>query len=455
MSKVDFLDNGLAYLSDHKTIVVFNDAPPKVLASSGGSQPVPKTEGYTGLAIWGEDNLHPQNVIEKAEKDTEVPALLDWKSRILQGKKVIATVQEWSDQKGDFITKRLNDEEINTFLSSIMFKRYWREACVDFTWFQNIFPDLIKSTDGDKIVKINTHDAAWCRWGVMNNKGIITKCYVSAQWKEGAKITDKEKVLAFDVVDPYEADLVEELKNKKNIKRFVYPVNFPSPGKAYYPSAAWISFLMSRWFDIKVAIPDWKWSLMTRMLSASFVITIPVEYWPAAFEGWSKMTLEEKTNIKKKKVKEISDQLTGKDNVGSTILSEVGSDSAGNPIPKFIIEPIKSGLEDGQQLEDSQEASGHLNRSMNVDPTLVGSGPGRGKDAGSGSDKRVAFNIYCALLTPHREVILEPVHFIAEYNGWKKKYPTLDFQVVEVELTTLDNGSTSKEKTPVAKSETT
>jgi hypothetical protein len=64
---------------------------------------------------------------------------------------------------------------------------------------------------------------------------------------------------------------------------------------------------------------------------------------------------------------------------------------------------------------------------MSVDPTLVGNGPSRGKDSGSGSDKRIAMNIQTAILQPCRNVILEPLVFLAKYNGWLDRYPTLFF----------------------------
>lgn len=443
--QITFLTDDYAHLGSHETVVALAE-PIEVPAA----QPRPIEEGgsSSAVAFWGKENTFPQDVIEEAEKDTELPAILDWKGRVLQGREVVALNKVWDEEKQDFKIVRVNDEEINQFLSDIIFKRYWREACIDFTWFQNIFPDLIKSK-GDKIVYLGTHDASFCRWGVMDGKGNVTKCFVSAQWKDGAKPGDSEKVMEHKVVDPYNPEVVEALRKAKATKRFVYPVNYPSPGKSYYPSAAWTSFLFSPWFTIKKNIPVWKNKLMTRVLSAKFIITIPINYWPAAHKDWATKTADEQKIIKKAKVKEINDKLTGMEGVGSSILSEVGFDENGKELPAFKIIPIESGFKDGEHLEDSQEASGHLNRSNNVDSTLVGSGPGRSKDAGSGSDKRVAFNIYTATLQPYREVIMEPLYFIAKYNGWLDRFPYLHFKVLEVDLQTLDQGNTSVEKSPV------
>jgi hypothetical protein len=124
-------------------------------------------------------------------------------------------------------------------------------------------------------------------------------------------------------------------------------------------------------------------------------------------------------------------------------------DDAGNSVPAITITAIDNGFTKDTQLETSQEGSQHLMRGLNVDPTLIGNGPGRGNDAGSGSDKRIAMNIGTALLTPYRNVILEPLKFKAKYDGWTERIKNLFFVVVEVDLGTLDDGPTSKDSIPV------
>src|SRR5690606_31506557 len=133
------------------------------------------------------------------------------------------------------IYEYVDDEEINEFLSHRITKRYLREAAIDFFYFWNVFPDLIKSVNGDKIAYIGTQDASWCRWGEMNKNGNIEKCYVSANWPD-AKVNDKE-TLPLTVIDPYDYLVVDNVKEDENLKRFIYPVSYPSPGKAFYQLA--------------------------------------------------------------------------------------------------------------------------------------------------------------------------------------------------------------------------
>ncbi len=441
VNQVEFRGNDVAIYND--IIIDMWTPDPAVPMKS----PRPKETGSLEYSPWGEGNDFPQQTIAKVEADTELGALLDWKGRVLQGKQVVAMQEVWNEEKKKFDAIEVNDQEIKDFLSSISWKRYWREACVDFTWFQNIFPDMFKSKKGNSIATISCHHAAWTRLGKMNGSGTVEKAYVSAMWPD-AKVGD-EYTQEYKVVDPYDASLIEKLKDDTNLKRFIYPVSYPSPGKAYYSLSPWIAFINSDWYKIKNLIPKWKLRFMERLLSAAKLLTIHPNYWRTAYKDWDALDRDEQLKLKKAKVKEISASLSGIEGAGATILTEMVTDNEGKPVPGFTLTSIESGFKDGQNLEDSQEASQHLMRALNVDPTLVGNGPGRGKDAGSGSDKRIAMNIATAILTPYRNVILEPLELKAMYDGWKDRIKNLFFAVVEVDLQTLDEGSTSKDSIAV------
>ena len=126
------------------------------------------------------------------------------------------------------------------------------------------------------------------------------------------------------------------------------------------------------------------------------------------------------------------------ENTGRTILSELGFDVTNRPIDSWKIIPIEDKLREGTFLEDSREASQHLRSALGLDSALTGDGPGKGMGASSGSDKRIALNIYVALQQPYREVLFEPLYFIAEYNGWTNKYPNFKLKTIEIQLETLE-----------------
>jgi len=396
-------------------------------------------------ANWGDDNMFPQRIIELASKSTELPALLDWKSRAAQGKEVLPFTRKYDPATNKIVDSYVDDPEIFSFLTSIPTKRYFREAYNDFFWFWNVFPDLVKNTGLDKIAYIGVLEAAHCRWGLQNPKGVIEKCWNSPNWGTGT--VTKDKALILPVVDPYRWDAADVLMADTKTDRLIYPLSYPSPGKSYYQLAPWDGFRTSGWMAIAEKIPMFKSAIMKNQMHIKYLIRIPTNYWGSVYENWEDKDEAEKNECKKAKLSEIDLKLTNVDNAGKSLLNEVGYDAEGNKLPGWDIEVIDDIMKEGAYLEDSQEASAHLMRALGLDPTLVGQGPGRNMGAGSGSDKRVAFNMYCALQNPYRDVVLEPLHFIAKCNGWKDKYPTLTFKTVEVELETLDKAhATSQDK---------
>lgn len=432
------VSDSITLLPDHQVGVFMQTEPPVVAPRS----PKPETDktDVAEVASWGDQNDFPQQIITLAEKSTELPALLDWKARALQGREVKAFQPVYDSVEKKWVDQEINDLEIKEFLNHRTFKRYMREAANDFFWFWNVFPELIKNVAGDKIVYLGTQDASFCRWGKMNDKGLIKNCYVSSNWPI-AKIEDKSTI-EFKVIDPYSFNAVDDLRESKT-NQVIYPISYPSPGKSYYQLSAWDGFRTSGWADIAAEIPKFKKAIMQFQVTIKYMICIPLNYWPARYPDWENLNEDEKNDLRKAKLNEINSTLAGTANAGKSIMVDVGVDREGRELPGWKIIPIEDKLKEGAYLEDSQEASQHLMRALAVDPTLVGNGPGRGKDAGSGSDKRIAFNIYVALQQPYRDVILEPLYFIAEYNGWQKKYPGINFKFEELQLETLDKSHTT------------
>jgi hypothetical protein len=226
-----FSDN-VAYLPGIQAGVFMGDAGAGAayVPATQPLEPKLKETGATkAYAPWGENNQFPQDIITAAQKSTELPSLLEWKARAAQGKEVLPYVRVFDEESGKLKDVFCNDPEILAFLSLRTTKRYLREAYNDFFWFWNVFPDMIKSTGGDKIAYIGTFDASHCRWSRQDDKGVVRKCWVSPNWSQGD--VKEEDALILDVVDPYSFSAVEELKTKSNIKRVVYPVSYPSPGK--------------------------------------------------------------------------------------------------------------------------------------------------------------------------------------------------------------------------------
>src|SRR5690606_10823192 len=359
MGKVEQIDNRFSLVGDGQILVDVGD--PLNLGEIKKQPATPKEKEQGGgddVAPWGEDNDFPQRLITVVENSTEIAPLLDWQARAMQGREVIAVQRVYDDSSGKFVERAINDEEIDDFLQDTTTKRYMRESSIDFFYFWNPFPELIKNIKGDKIAYIGTQDASFCRWSKQNKAGIIEKCYVNANWPD-AKASDKETIV-YPVIDPYSTERIETVRQSKE-QRWIYPISYPSPGKVYYQLAKWHGFIVAGWAEIARSIPQAKKSMMKRVLSAKYVVRIPINYWPAVYPDWPKLSNDEKLTKKKLLLENINDQLTGSENAGKTIMNEFGKDPINNQdIPAWEIKEIESTQKSGEHLEDSREASEHL-----------------------------------------------------------------------------------------------
>ena len=384
-----------------------------------------------GVAYWGVNNLFPQDIIRLASVSTELPSLLDWKARAAQGAEALPFNRKWNKDTRSFDEELIEDPDILAFFLNENTKRYYRESYMDFMWYQNIFPDLIVSKDRATIAEVHRHDASWCRWQKMLNDGTIPGCVVASNWMGG--MTGKSIYMDIHpVVNPKDWDLIDKLRSG-TINRFVYPVSYPSPGKAYYSLSSWDGIRTSGWLELASLIPSFKRAIMNNQMHIKYLIRIPTNYWPAVYDDWHTVGPAIQSDRKRAKLKEVNDSLTGVDKAGKSILNEVGYDTDGKILPGWEIIVIDDKLKDGAYIEDSQEASAHLLRALGLDGTLVGQGPGRNLNAGGGTDKLVAFNMYCALQTPFRDIVNEPIRFACRYNGWYERYPLMFIKTFDAE----------------------
>lgn len=414
-------------------------------ATTATSPAIYELNSINDIAYWGDDNLFPQTIVDLASKSTELPSLLDWKARAAQGAMVLPYERVFNEVSKQWEEQPIQDREILDFFLSETTKRYYREAYNDFYWFWNVFPDLIKNDEGDKIVYIGTHEATWCRWYKQNEKGIVEKAAIGSNWG-GIMDETSKNFMPMPVLNPYDWNLADNFKADTKTKRAIYPVSYPSPNKSYYQLAPWDGFRTSGWMALAASIPEFKKAIMNNAINPKYKFCVPTSYWAEVNKDWDTLTFEQKTEKKKAYLREMDAKLTGAANAGKTLLAEVSVDIDGKVLPGWDIELLENTLQDGAYLEDSQEASAHLLRALSLDGTLVGQGPGRNLNAGGGADKLIAYNMYVALLGPQRQVVDEPVYFIARYNGWYDAHPFFFIKTIEASPQALDTSRKVSDK---------
>lgn len=437
MSEI-LLDGNVAFLPGISAAVMVEQ--PSVKPSS----PQVKKTTSSEIIPWGDNNSLPQDVIETTSKSTEFMPLLEKKMAIVYARGFFPSEIIGYDDEGNYKFKPIFDPEILAFLRQNNIERFCQEYLMDFGMFFNCFDELLLSKDRSKIVQIVHQETAYCRYKKTNTKGILDEVVINANWPN-AKY-DSEESIKIPLVDPYNLNRVQDLRDSKH-QRIVYPTHYSTPGKSYYQLAHNYGWIASGWADVSAAIPKWKTALMKNQITVKYLIRIPYTYWIQTYSDWDQKP-ELQATRKREKLAQVNAWLTDVENTGKSIMTEYGMDQQlQKEIPGWEIKAIDGNkFESGAYIEDSQEASAHLMRSLGIDSAIVGAGPGKKMGAGSGSDKRVAFDIAVATAAFYRNPLIEILNFIADYNGWNERYNNLlQWTWRDTIITTLDKGNDAEE----------
>lgn len=413
-------DNGsVAYLSGMEAAI-------KVDTPAKPTSPVisPSLAQNLGeITMWGDDNLFPQNVIKEARKSTLIPSTIVKQAHMLQSSGMVYGRVTGFDKDGRETFEYVHDPEVEQWLKRTNLKRYLREASLSYHWFYNLFPEFILSKDRSKVLSVMSQRPEYCRWEKQNEKtGYVDNCYISASWENLSGITDKRYVTKVPTVDPY-FDAAYSLKHGSSFK-YIYPLSYPSPGTTFYQLAPWNGLRESGWLDVSLSIPAFKKALFKNQITIKYMIEVSTWWWNWQYPGFDEFDPAKKKQIMDKELDSFEKFMKGEENSGKAIFTTYQSDPQyQKKYDGWKIEAIDDKIKDGIYIEDSQEAASHLLYALGWDPTLTGPIPGRnGMGAGSGSDKRVASEIYLSMIEPHRDVVLEPVQFAFDYNWPDRNY---------------------------------
>ena len=401
------------------------------------------------IAKWGANNNFPLEVIADCEKNPELASSIYWKANaiisggLVYGKLVIENGQE------KLIP--VKDTKVEAWLKRTNVKRYLRESAHEFYKFWNIWPTLVMSTDKKSIASIACQESAFCRWGLQDKQGNLNQVYISANW-ELVKNIDAENLVQLPALDPYydPKTNLEALVAAGHLE-FTYPVAGTSSGKMYYQLAPWNAIRNSGWLQVANAVPVYKAAIMKNLVTAKYHIEVPDYFFEWKYPNWKQLNPAEQKALQQKEYQQFTDFVTGAENAGKCVFTAVRTDpNTKQAFAGWKITALDDKVKSGAYIEDSQEASSHIFFSQGIDSSLIGQAPGKGMGAGSGSDKRVAYNIWIANSKPEQDLLLEPLDFIFDYNNFcdpetKEPY-TLWFK--NYWITTLDAG---KETTPTDK----
>lgn len=412
--------NNTAYLPNVGAIVSLGG---DTKAIKKPTTPVKEDENSSSnVSFWGSNNLFPQQAYADVVKSTIARPIIDFQTRILYGGGIDIVLAEHDDDGKEKLIKDDSAlEPAKLFARQASINNYLRVATTDFYFFYNIFPELLMNRRGN-IVNINPIKAPKCRWEVRTSGMVSDNLFVHPDWANGSESTATK----IPTIDPYNF-AIENLKEKPKPK-FIYPLSYPDPLNDYYALAPWDSFRQSKWYDYVKSIPEFKAALMKNQMSIKYHIEISTDFWEWRYGLlWPKGTAnpEKKKELMQEYLQELSDLMAGPENAGKFLLTHSMFDNARNVNRELVkITLLEDKYPDGILTQDSTEGSSHGIFAFGVHPTLLGHAPGSAKSslgAGSGSDQRVAWNNYLQLAQLHKDIILEPLNFIRDFNGWDKR----------------------------------
>ncbi len=430
----------LLFLPESRALLMTTQGEPFGKPAAKPTSPLLRQYGPHNFLYWGNGNDYPQQVVATANQSPELLSLIDFLCTVLYGGGLIYETYELNS-KGDHTWKRFYDPEVEEWMQYNYIQDYLLESIVDFTWFNHGFPELIKNKRGDKIVQVTHQEASFCRFGLQNPKnGFNDKVFINANWPMGQP--GDEWTSQIDAIDPYNITKIDYAK-AGSFKKFIYPINYPAPGKIVYQLANWHSLFSSSWLDLSIDIPVLKKMLMKYQMTIKYLIKVPQSFWEARAteqgKTWKTLTPEERKSVMTTTRTEIDAYLTGSKNAGKSFITTFGWDPINkSEIPGISISALDDKLKDGKYIEDSKEASGQMIRALGIPAPLIGPISSGDMGGGSGSDARIHFNILNKRLKSRKDKILAPLNFIAQYNGWTQRMPGFRFAIEEFVIDTLD-----------------
>jgi len=472
----------IAYLSGSKSSVFFAASP----ANAGAYSPVKATatdvkdlQNKLEVAIWGEDNRFPQNIENQMAYCGVGKSALDWKARALFGSGIIpGKITGYEDEGKKEIFQPLDRtkyKKLYAFLEDRRMYRFWLEYLQDWVWFANCFPEIILSKDGKTITGLVHQESCDCRFQKMS-KGEIKKVYLSKLWglpsQQYSKFDPDKKVRGLldrgidvnsdemnefiktldciDIYDPVQSlkSIAESQKTRKGLKSAIYPTNYPSPNKPYYQVPYWDGSRLAGWVEIASKFPAVYKMLLSKAFRIKYHIQVPETYFEKLYgkEAWVAMPPKEKSEKRRELLRRMDEFLSTDKNAFKSFVSVFDVDPHTQKEYGLIkIEPIDEKSIIDKEIILSSAADAQILTAMQVHPTLFGAGTiGTGQQRTGGSDQREAFLVYNALLNLERNVALEPLYLVRDYNreagGIKEWESDIVFRIRDTVLTTLDSG---------------
>ena len=410
------------------------------------ADPLPSADNIdTGVAMWGDNNLLPQEMADDIENTPILGAAVDGKARIAMGTGPVLMKRAGIDKNGVEILelpKIDNLNEVKDFLElNNSFMNGFATAKDLFGW-GNSFTEMILTRNRQKIVGYKRHDICECR---LSQKDKATRrsefVHLSGDWSrynrysKESEHTDRVPLLDLDYP-------LMDLQSRKSGCNFMVGIQYPLFGRQYYAPSPWFS--AKKWVNIVRNIPAMKEAMFKNQMTIKYVIEVHHLIWKEINPKFDSLPDDEQKKIKRDYYKSIDDNLVGGDKAYKSIFTTKLFDNKKMEwVPSVTITTIDDKVKEGKLLPDSAAGNSEILFALMMNPAILNANMPGGYEggSGSGSDIREAFLVQVILQEMERGLVSKPFEIAKRYNGWDRdlvlRYPNRL-------LTTTDTGANTE-----------
>lgn len=410
--------------AEAQAVAVFSTPAAKVFHEAGEISPISLPDSDIRYMPWGADNMMPFRVMALIDADEVMKVCMDVCTEALFAGGL--TYVSRRDQEKDL------PPDVEDFTLDSNLDEYFLGVATDFRHFGFAVSVIDLSVDRKHIVRISRREACYCRFAEAQAKGHIP-AVIYANWRNESSPQDIEVLPLLDPCGPY-SDLRRRLEGGDKSSRFAIVSRMPTADSCYYPVPSYASLFRGRWYDIKRSIGEAKAAKLKNSSVIKYHIEVSAKYWESKFRENNVTLPDAKRALMRRLKQEIVDYLSGAENAGKAIFSNIYVDPNGKEIPEIKITKVDDSKEGGDWSVDIQEAVNMICFTMRVHSNLVGSVPGKSQSNNSGSDKRELYTIAQCQAEPLRRILMLPHKIICRFNGWKDIRPSCSV----LQLTTLD-----------------
>lgn len=398
----------------------------------------------------------PIEIIKSVFRNVTVSTNMDFKTRLTFGEGVQVLRRTRGEDGRIKVEEVLPSEEPEVFewLTLNNYNKFIMETVSDLKLFYDSFVEYIFSNDGKSIVQVKALEACLSRISKYDkNTNRIEWHGYNSDWRcKSASDTVATPLLDRDYPMWDLKQRMGKLPNADGKKeegkdrRFVQMLSVPSPGRFFYSMPYWYSVFRSGWFDFSNFIIDFKKNVLMNEMVPKHIIYIQEQYYEKLYKQAGAVEIKDKQEVRTKFLKELDEFLAGKDNAGTSIVSDFAYDvQSARERKEILIEEIDKDKKGGDYIEDSEESSNVLCYGMGVHSSILGNSPGKSKTI-NGTEARELFTIQQALSKYEQLLCVQPLYIVKEMNGWNKD---LEFAIANLQLTTLDKNSGAVKQTGI------